>query len=53
LLDAFGKLLSTLSVNETEGKLDINLDNYSQGLYFVELIENEKQISIEKLIILH
>jgi hypothetical protein len=52
LLDAFGKLLSTLRVNETEGKLDINLDNYSQGLYFIELIENEKQISIEKLIIL-
>ena len=53
VLDAFGKEVSIIKINDTEGKTDISLDKYSQGLYFVELWENGQRINNEKLIIIH
>jgi len=53
ILDAFGKEISSLQVIDNEGNTDISLDQYPQGLYFVELMENGKRINIEKLVVIH
>lgn len=53
ILDAFGKEVSTIKVNDCKGKTDVSLINYPQGLYFVELLENDQRINIEKLIVIH
>lgn len=53
ILDAYGKEVSTLQVIDAEGKIDININKYQQGIYFVELLENGKKINIKKMIIIH
>jgi len=54
ILDKTGRELyqSTLSLNEinASGTIPLNLDDYSSGIYFLELIENENK-TVKKFII--
>ncbi|MBC7865158.1 MAG: T9SS type A sorting domain-containing protein [Bacteroidia bacterium] len=53
LYNAVGSLVKEFKIEDQNGKLNINTDELSNGLYFYSLIVNDKVTGTKKLIVAH
>jgi len=48
IIDITGRIINTVPIN-TSGQVQINMANYSQGIYFVDVF-NQKSLKVMKII---
>ncbi|MCD4681629.1 MAG: T9SS type A sorting domain-containing protein, partial [Bacteroidales bacterium] len=53
IFDTMGRPVKTIEINDTQGLYVLDLNNYSSGIYFVELNSNNQRLLTRRMIIYH
>ncbi len=53
ITDAVGRELIQQKISQTDGVYKLNVSQFGQGIYFVEILENNRHLKTERLVVHH